>query len=171
MVSRLWKVAPDGSTNAVLEGTDKLMCALLKADDEDNIPLADLRFREDLSVIESTLSLIHTMFPQTNFNTDDLEAWNSVDNVPVEENPSAENELAIEISEEEEGDTAAVVAVPPIKHTDTIDFFEKCIKWSEENNVEQEKKFLLKNLHQKAQDLKISRPLKQMSITNFFSVE
>ncbi|XP_039958457.1 jerky protein homolog-like [Bactrocera tryoni] len=97
-------------------------------DDEDNIPLADLRFREDLSVMESTLSLIHTMFPQATFNTDDLEAWNSVDNVLVEENPSAENELAIEISEQEEGDTAVVVAVPPIKHTDAIDCFEKCIK-------------------------------------------
>ncbi|XP_054088882.1 jerky protein homolog-like [Zeugodacus cucurbitae] len=138
-------------------------------DDEDNIPLADLQIREDLSLMESTLSFIHTVFPQTNFNTDDFEAWNSVVNVLVEENPSAENELAIEISEE--GDTAAVVAVPPIKHTDAIDCFEKCIKWSEENNVEQEKIFLLKSLHQKAQDLKISRPQKQMSITNFFSVE
>ncbi|XP_050340268.1 uncharacterized protein LOC126766550 [Bactrocera neohumeralis] len=121
--------------------------------------------------MESTLSLIHTMFPQANFNTDDLEAWNSVDNVLAEENPSAENELAIEISEEEEGDTAVVVAVPLIKHTDAIDCFEKCIKWSEENIVEQEKIFLLKSLHQKAQDLKISRSQKQMSITNFFSVE
>ncbi|XP_039958489.1 uncharacterized protein LOC120773572 [Bactrocera tryoni] len=116
---------------------------------------------------------IWTVFmpPNTNFNTDDLEAWNSVDNVLVEENPSAENELAIEISEEEEGDTAVVVAVPPVKHTDASDCFEKCIKWSEENIVEQEKIFLLKSLHQKAQDLKISRPQKQMSITNFFSVE
>ncbi|XP_050331341.1 uncharacterized protein LOC126760042 [Bactrocera neohumeralis] len=121
--------------------------------------------------MESTLSLIHIMFPQTKFNTDDLEAWNRLDNVLVEENPSSENELAIEISEEEKGGTAAVVAVPPIKHTDAIDCFEKCIKWSKENNVEQEKIFLLKSLHQKAQDLKISRPQKQMSITNFFSVE
>lgn len=70
-----------------------------------------------------------------------MEAWNSVDNVLVEENQSAENKLAIEISEEEEGDTPAVVAVPPIKHTDAIDCFEKCIKWSEENNVEEEKIF------------------------------
>lgn len=93
-------------------------------------------------------------------STDDLNRW-------VENNPTPEDEDAEENQDDDDGEDSENVE-PKIKHEDAIKHFEICIQWGQQNDIDDSKSMVLRELQECAMQKKISIPKKQSLLDQLF---
>lgn len=79
----------------------------------------------------------------------------------IEEIMNVGKEIDIYLWEKEEDNTIDVVSRSKIKHIDASNCFEECFKWSEENNVEQDKLFF-RRLHQSSSNNSFTKTIEHI---------
>lgn len=80
----------------------------------------------------------------------------------------------VEIADDDvESDTNGEDNIPSeeesrIKHDDVVKYFEICIKWAQQNNIDATKSLMLRELQEEAIQKRLQVPKIQTKINNFF---
>lgn len=93
-------------------------------------------------------------------SVDDLNCW--INNEPSPEDVGDDVEVVEDTNEDDEN------VDPKIKHEDVVKYLEICNKWAQQNNIELSKVMVLRELQEEAVKLKISAPMKQTLLNQFF---